>query len=114
MSEPISEAILVHAAEYYPCTGNDSFGNPTHGTKVDLSKIRIGRAKTVMLTALGEAKKDKLILNYDCTYSLPSGVVFKHNDKIVYSGASYLVREASDPSGDTASPHHYRVALVGG
>ena len=113
MSEPISLALLVHSAEYYPCTGDDSYGNATYGTRSDLTRIRIGRAKAVLMTALGEAKNDKLILNYDCVNSLPAGVVFKHSDKIVYGGVTYYVREASDPSGDSSAIHHYRVALVG-
>jgi len=113
VSEPISEAILVHSAEYYPYTGDDAYGSPAYGTKVDLTKIRISRARSVYINSLGEAKEDKLILNFDCVNSRPTGTTFKHLDKIIYGGVSYLVRVSDDPSGDATAAHHYRVSLVG-
>ncbi len=114
MSEPISESILVHSAEYYPYqSADDGYGNPTYGTKVDLTKIRISRAKSSYMSSFGEAKNDRLILNFDCVNSRPSGTTFKPLDKIIYGGTSYFVRESNDPSGDATAAHHYRVALVG-
>lgn len=114
MSEPISLEMLVHGAALYTWTGEDTFGNPTwSSTATNLTRVRVSRAKQTILTALGEAKSDRLILNFDCVNSLPVGTTFKERDKIVYGGSTYFVREISDPSGDVSTPHHYRLALVG-
>jgi hypothetical protein len=113
MSEPISLDVLVHSADLYPKSGEDAFGNPTWGEKVELTRIRVSRSKQTLLTALGEAKNDKLVLIFDCTNSLPAGTAFGEGDKIVYNSGTYLACEVTDNSGDVAAAHHYRVALVG-
>ena len=112
MSAPISETMLTHSAEYYPVTGLDARGKPTYGTKVSLSAVRFtSKIKQNVMIATGEQKNDKGALYFDSSISRPSGQTFEKNGKIVY-GASYLIREISDPSGD-GGVHHVRLALVG-
>jgi hypothetical protein len=114
MSEPISLDVLVHSAALYAKTGEDSFGNPTwSATAVNLTRVRVSRAKQTLVSSLGEAKSDKLTLIYDCVNSLPVGTNFAERDKIVYGGQTFFIREVYDPSGDASTPHHYRCALVG-
>ena len=114
MSQPISPALLVHSATLYSRTGDDDYGNPAwSATAVSLTRVRLTRAKQTIAGALGEASKDRLVLIFDCTNSLPVGTTFKARDKIVYGGETFLVRDVYDPSGDSTAAHHYRVALVG-
>jgi hypothetical protein len=113
MSSAISEGLLIHTASLYPATTSiDDYGKPVPADEIKLTKIRVVRAKRTVAEALGEAKNDRLTLIYDCTFSLPRGVVFNHGDKVVRNGKTYTVREATDPSGDEEGPHHWKVALV--
>lgn len=113
MSAPISEIMLTHSADYYPVIGLDARGKPTYGTKVSLSAVRFtSKIKQNVMIATGEQKNDKGALYFDSSISRPSGQTFEKNGKIVYGGASYLIRDISDPSGD-GGVHHVRLALVG-
>jgi hypothetical protein len=113
MSAPISEIMLTHSADYYPVTGLDARGKPIYGTKVSLTAVRFtSKIKQNVMIATGEQKNDKGALYFDSSISRPSGQTFEKNGKIVYGGASYLIRDISDPSGD-GGIHHVRLALVG-
>jgi hypothetical protein len=114
MSIPISESILTHTAVLLPATTTeDDYGSPVADTSVTLTKIRISRAKRIVLNSLGEQKEDKLVLIFDKFYSLPAGTTFKAGDQITYRDSKYRVREIEDPSGDQEAAHYYRVMLTG-
>lgn len=114
MSEPISLDVLVHSATLYAENGEDGYANPAwSSTAVNLSRVFVSTVRRTLLTSLGESRNDALTLIFDCTNSLPVGTTFKARDKIVYGTGTYYIREVSNPSGDTSSPHHYRCALVG-
>lgn len=113
MSEPISESLLVHSATLKPKTGENDYGKPTYGTDVALSKVRVSRVRYNPVNSMGESVNDRLILNFDCTFSQPAGTTFKEGDGITYGTVTYNVREVGFPSGDASGVHHYRLVLSG-
>lgn len=108
----IGENLLTQTADLYPYTGESEQGGASYGNKVVLTDVRVNKAKQMLMTALGEAKNDKLVLFYDCVLSLPTGTTFKADDKIVYGTVNYRVREVIEAR-DESTVHHYKLALVG-
>ena len=114
MSQPISNSLLVHTADYYSFASIDQWNKRTYSTtKIELSRIRVRPAKHLAVSQLGESKDDKLVLIFDKVNSIPNTVVFSQFDRIVYNGINYLVRTVESPSGDESGVHHDKVYLVG-
>jgi hypothetical protein len=108
----IGENLLTQTADFYSYLGESEQGGASYGAKVVLTKVRVNKAKQMLMTALGEAKNDKLVLFYDCVLSLPTGTTFKTDDKIVYNSVDYRVREVIEARSESII-HHYKLALVG-
>jgi hypothetical protein len=108
----IGENLLTQTADFHSYLGESEQGGANYDTKVVLTKVRVNKAKQMLMTALGEAKNDKLVLFYDCVLSLPAGTTFKADDKIVYNSIDYRVREVIEARNESTI-HHYKLALVG-
>ena len=108
----IGENLLTQTADFYSYIDESEQGGANYSAKVILTKVRVTKAKQMLMTALGEAKSDKLVLYFDVTNSLPAGTTFKADDKIVYSNVDYRVREVIEARNEN-TVHHYKLALVG-
>ena len=111
MSRPIPRKLLVDTVSYYKVTGTDAYGKDTYATAVSISYVRVDSIKKNILNSLGEAQNDKAILFYDAKNSSPV-VDFAKEDKIVFGGLSYTIREIDILKGDSSSVHHLEIALV--
>lgn len=104
--QPIPRSVLNQSVVYYERLSVDEYGNTTYKTGVNVNYVRVEPVKESSLSALGEMAKDKLLLFYDYSNSLPTGIVFKELDKITYNSKDYFVRVVND-----YIDHHCEVVL---
>lgn len=110
---PIPRRVLCHTATLYPFTSVDEYNNVTYGEAVNLSYVRFQATRQTALTAMGEARDDRLVMFYDCANSLPAGIVPKEMDKLVFANSPFIVRTVNAEYAMDASVHHYEVMLKG-
>lgn len=110
---PIPRRVLCHTATLYPFVSIDEYQAPTYGTSVNLSYVRFQPTRQTALTALGEARDDKLVMFYDCANSLPAGVVPKELDKVIFNSLPFIVRTVNHEYDMSANVHHYEAMLKG-
>lgn len=110
----IPRKVLRMSATYSPYTGENQFGQPTHGTAVTLGSVAIEGTRNTYIDATGERKQADLMLFFCATNSTPSGQEFQENGKLVFNDVDYLVR-AIRPVYDlrTGALHHTEVTLAG-
>lgn len=94
--QSIPRSILNQSVVYYERLSVDEYGNTTYQTSITLNYVRLEPVKESSLSALGEMAKDKLLLFYDYSNSLPVGIIFKELDKITYNNKDYFVRVVND------------------
>ena len=107
-------ALLNMTADYYPRTGDDSYGTPSYGTKVTLANVYIEQSKAITIGGLGEIPDGTVTMFFDAENSAPATTVFSNLDKILYGGITFLVRQAVpfvNPM--TGSLHHWELKLYG-
>lgn len=116
--KPISSRFLTSSATYYRATGEVSGvdDTPVYEDAVALNRVYVQYPRKNALTSIGESASDALLLFFDCINSSADGVAardmeFYKEDKIVYGGNSFLVREAQClPNPDKR--HHWELRLT--
>lgn len=114
----ISTRVLKNTITYYHATGETSGLDdaPVYEAAVIINKVYVQTPKKNSLTSLGEQANDNLQVWFDCMNSRPDGYSaktfnFYKDDKIVYIGNSYLIREAQCfPNPDIR--HHWELRLT--
>ena len=114
----ISTKVLKNTVTYYHATGETSGLDdaPVYEDAITIKKVYVQAPKKNSLTSLGEQANDNLQLWFDCKNSRPDGYsaktfTFYKDDKIVYNGTDYIVREAQCfPNHDIR--HHWELRLT--
>jgi len=105
----ISNKMLTCSATLYKRQGVDEDRNPQYGDAIELSKVYVVTTLGVTHGGKGSEPNDVMTLFYDCFNSLPKGLTFLKEDKIVFSGNTYYI--------NTISPYysnglqHYEIGL---
>ena len=111
MSSPIPLRLLPHSCTIEPFTG--TVGSvPEYGPAVTLQHVRLEPFKQNVITALGEAKNDKMTLYIDCHMTTPRGIEPKKKDRVTFGDLVLVVREPGPIYGSGKNVHHYEVALA--
>jgi len=111
VSRPIPRKLLVDTVEYFKVSGTNAYGKDTFETAVTITHVRVDSIKKNILNSLGDAQNDKATLFYDAKNSSPV-VSFSKQDKIVFDGLDYTIREIDILKGDSVNVHHLEIALV--
>lgn len=111
MSAPIPARLLKHSCTIEPFAA--TVGSvPTYGAAVTLEHVRIEPFKQNIITALGEAKNDKMILFIDCHMTTPKGTIPHKKDRVTFGDLVLIVREPGPVYGSGPNVHHYEAALA--
>ena len=111
MSAPIPLRMLPHSISLEPFAATVG-SNPTYGEPIILTHVRLEPFKQNIITALGEAKNDKMILFIDCKMSAPRGTVPVKKDRVTFGSLVLSVREVTPCYGTGPEVHHFEVALA--
>lgn len=102
---PIPITALKYNVDVYPFTGMDKFNKPSYGTKVTCERVYLEPSTRFANKSNSDYKDDKLFMIYDFVNSTPN-IVFKQDDKIVFNGKNYYVRDF-----DNLFDHHLEIYL---
>lgn len=90
----VPRILLKDEATLYGYTGEtDRYGKPVYSEEQTLTNVRIEKVDSLKLDSLGYTGDVKAIMYYALGVSEPSGIIFLKDDKIVFDGSEFTVKE---------------------
>ncbi len=105
-------ALLPHSAQLLPYTGSDSWSEGQYGDPVNLRYVRLEPSSRVVRNRENIECQLSARMFYDCVNSLPLGIEFSEESKVVFRGKEYTVVLVDTEYADTDAPHHYELGLA--